>query len=67
MFPQLARFSDLGFLLLRLMVGMVFIASGWNDLKDPETRSKSVGFSRALRFSWAPPKWPGALALCSAS
>ena len=44
MFPQLARFSDLGFLLLRLMVGVVFITSGWNDLKDRETRSKSLGF-----------------------
>lgn len=48
MFPQLARFSDLGFLLLRLMVGVVFITSGWNDLKDPETRSKSIGMSKAF-------------------
>jgi putative oxidoreductase len=48
MFPQLARFSDLGFLLLRLMVGVVFITSGWNDLKDPETRGKSIGMSKAF-------------------
>ncbi len=48
MFPQLARFSDLGFLLLRLMVGVVFIISGWNDLKDPGTRSKSIGFSKGF-------------------
>lgn len=27
MFPQLARFTDLGLLLLRLMVGLVFITS----------------------------------------
>ena len=40
MFPQLARFSDLGFLLLRLMVGIVFTSSGWSHLKEPETRSK---------------------------
>jgi putative oxidoreductase len=38
MFPQLARLSDFGFLLLRLMVGVVFITSGWNDLKDPGNR-----------------------------
>jgi putative oxidoreductase len=48
MFPQLARFSDLGFLLLRLMVGVVFVSSGWNHLKDPETRSKSIGMSKGF-------------------
>lgn len=30
------------------MVGVVFITSGWNDLKDPETRSKSIGMSKAF-------------------
>ena len=48
MFPQLARFTDLGLLLLRLMTGMVFISSGWADVKDPEARSKSIGLSRGL-------------------
>jgi putative oxidoreductase len=48
MFPQLARFSDLGFLLLRLMVGVVFTASGWSHLKEPETRSKSIGVSKGI-------------------
>jgi putative oxidoreductase len=27
-------------------VGTVFIASGWNDLKDPVARSKSIGLSK---------------------
>ncbi len=48
MFPQLARFADFGFLLLRLMVGAVFITSGWNHLKDPATRSKSIGMSKGF-------------------
>jgi len=48
MFPQLARFSDVGFLLLRLMVGAVFITSGWSDLKDPETRGKSIGTGKGF-------------------
>ena len=48
MFPQLARFSDLGFLLLRLMVGVVFITSGWNHLKNPEARSKDIGMSKGF-------------------
>ena len=46
MFPQLTQFADFGFLLLRLMVGIVFITSGWNHLKDPEARSKSIGLSK---------------------
>lgn len=43
MFPQLARFTDVGLLLLRLMVGLVFVTSGYNHLKDPAARSKSIG------------------------
>lgn len=46
--PILMRFADLGLLLLRLMVGIVFITSGWNDLKDPGTRSKSLGMSKGF-------------------
>jgi putative oxidoreductase len=48
MFSQLARFSDLGFLLLRLMVGAVFTTSGWSHLEEPETRSKSIGVSKGF-------------------
>jgi putative oxidoreductase len=48
MYPQLTRFSDLGFLLLRLMVGIVFLTSGWNHLKDPEGRSRSIGMSKGF-------------------
>jgi putative oxidoreductase len=42
MFPELARFTDLGILLLRLMVGLVFVTSGYSHLKDPDARSKSI-------------------------
>jgi putative oxidoreductase len=48
MFPQLARFTDLGLLLLRLMVGIVFLTSGWSHLKDPAERGKSIGMSRGF-------------------
>jgi putative oxidoreductase len=48
LFPQLARFTDLSLLLLRLMVGMVFIASGWNDVAKAEERSKSIGMSKGF-------------------
>ncbi len=48
MFPQLAHFTDLGLLLLRLMVGVVFLTSGWSHLKDPAGRSQSIGISKGF-------------------
>ena len=48
MFPQLARFTDFGLLLLRLMVGLIFVTSGYSDLKDPEGRAKSIGVSKGF-------------------
>src|SRR6478735_12697580 len=48
MFPQLTQYSDLGFLLLRLMVGVVFITSGWSHLKEPEKRGQSIGMSKGF-------------------
>jgi len=48
MFPQLAPFTDVSLLLLRVMVGMVFITSGWNHLKEPGARSKDIGMSKGF-------------------
>ena len=45
-FPQLTRFTDVALLLLRVIVGIVFLASGWNHLRDPENRSKDIGMSK---------------------
>ena len=47
-FPQLARFTDVGLLLLRVMVGVVFATSGYKHLKDPETRSKDIEMSKGF-------------------
>jgi putative oxidoreductase len=48
LFPQLAEFTDLGLLLLRLMVGIVFLSSGWGHLTNPAERSKSIGMSKGF-------------------
>lgn len=48
MFPTLGRFTDLALLLLRVMVGIVFITSGWNHLKEPGARSKDIGMSKGF-------------------
>ena len=47
-FPQLAQFTDVALLLLRVMVGLVFITSGWKHLSDPEARSKDIGMSKSF-------------------
>lgn len=48
LFPQLLRYADFALLLLRLMVALVFIASGVNHLKDPAGRSKSIEMSKGF-------------------
>ena len=48
MFPYLMQFQDAGILLLRLMVGLIFVSSGWKHLKDPAGRSKSIGMSKGF-------------------
>ena len=47
-FPQLAQFSDVALLLLRFMVGIVFVTSGYKHLKDPATRSQDIGMSKSV-------------------
>ncbi|HLQ23399.1 MAG TPA: DoxX family protein [Gemmatimonadales bacterium] len=48
LFPALLRFSDVGLLLLRLMVAAVFFASGLSHLQHPAERSKSIGATPAF-------------------
>ena len=47
-FPQLVQFTDIALFLLRVMVGLVFITSGWNHLKSPEARSKDIETSKGF-------------------
>jgi putative oxidoreductase len=61
MFPQLARFTDLGLLLMRLMVGLVFVTSGYSHLKDPTARAKSIGMSKAFTVFLGAAEVAGAL------
>src|SRR5438445_2817852 len=48
MFPPLACFTDIALLLLRIMVGIVFLTSGWKHFQDPEGRSKAIGMSKGV-------------------
>ena len=63
MFPQLALFADLGMLLLRLMVGLVFLTSGYSHLKDPKERAKSIGMSKGFTIFLGIAEVAGALGI----
>ena len=41
----LSQFSDYALLLMRLLVGLVFVSSGWSHVSDPVARGKSIGMS----------------------
>lgn len=45
---HLEQFTDYGLVFLRLMVGGIFADSGYNDLKDPAARSKSIELPKGL-------------------
>jgi putative oxidoreductase len=41
--PRLLPYADVAVLLMRLLVGAVFLTSGLSHVKDPVTRGKSIG------------------------
>jgi putative oxidoreductase len=43
--PWLLAFADYALLFMRLLVGLVFVTSGWRHAKDPVARGKSIGVS----------------------
>ena len=46
--PWLDQFSDAALLLMRLLVGLVFVTSGWSHVTDPVTRGKSIGINPGI-------------------
>jgi putative oxidoreductase len=65
MFPQLARFTDFGLLLMRLMVGLVFVNSGYTHLKDPAARAKNIGMSKGFTIFLGAAEVAGGLGVTS--
>jgi putative oxidoreductase len=41
--PRLLPYADVAVLLMRLLVGAVFITSGWSHVRDPVARGESIG------------------------
>jgi putative oxidoreductase len=63
MFPQLARFTDVALLLLRIMIGIVFLTSGWKHLTDPEKRSKDIGMGKGFTIFLGAAEFAGSLGI----
>jgi putative oxidoreductase len=40
---HLGQWTDYGLLFLRVMAGVTYLSSGYNDLRNPDARSKSIG------------------------
>jgi putative oxidoreductase len=64
-FPQLAQFTDVALLLLRVMIGIVFITSGWSHLTDPGARSKDIEMSKGFTIFLGAAEVAGALGVMS--
>lgn len=64
-FPQLASFTDVALLLLRLMVGIVFVTSGYKHLRDPEARSKDIEMSKSFTILLGAAESAGGLGVIS--
>jgi|ERR1700730_18609928 putative oxidoreductase len=61
LFPFLADYTDIALLLLRLMVGLVFLTSGYKHLKDPDARSKDIELSKGFTLFLGAAEFAGAL------
>jgi putative oxidoreductase len=62
-FPQLAQFTDVALLLLRIMVGIVFVTGGWKHLRNPEARSKDIEMSKGFTIFLGAAELTGGLGL----
>jgi putative oxidoreductase len=60
-FPQLTQFADFGLLALRLMVGLVFMTSGWSHVTKSDERSKNIGMSKGFTIFLGVAEMAGAL------
>ena len=45
---HLDGFTDYALLFLRIMIGAIYADSGYNDVRDPDARSKSIGMSKSF-------------------
>ena len=61
--PGVTQYADWSLLFLRIMVALVFGASGWNDLKQPRQRAEGLGMSVPFTVFLGAAELAGAIAL----
>jgi|SRR6516225_2007413 len=62
-FPQTHQLTDLALLLLRLVLAIVFVNSGWGMLRDPRAHAKDLGLRRSFTLFLGASEFSGGLAL----
>ena len=60
---HLTQFTDYGLLFLRIMAGAVYADSGYNDFKDIDARSKSIGTPKGFTIFLAAAELAGGAGL----
>jgi putative oxidoreductase len=60
---HLEHLTDYGLLLMRIMVGLIYAGSGYDDLKDPDARGKSIGLPKGFTIFLAAAELAGGLAV----
>ncbi len=65
MFDHSGLYLDYALLLMRIMVGLVFAASGLADLRDPAARSKSIELPKGFTVFLGVAELLGAIAVMS--
>jgi putative oxidoreductase len=60
---HLANLTDYGLLFLRVMAGAIYADSGYNDFKDIDARSKSIGLPKGFTAFLAAAELAGGAAL----
>ena len=60
---DLSHLTDYGLVLMRLMAGAIFADSGYDDLKDPDARSKSIGLPKTFTIFLAVAEVAGGLGI----
>ena len=64
-FPELGRLLPMALLLMRLMVGAIFITSGWGHVTRAEERAKSIGMSKGFTLFLGVAELAGGLGVVS--
>ncbi len=50
LFENLSQYSSFALLVLRIIVGIIFISSGWSHITKTEERAKSIEMSKPFTF-----------------